>query len=634
MQEAQIRPLLDEAVGRGASADQVRQLYQRLQVSQPMQAAPTQDASDESLGGIAMKMIKPALGIGLQAQGVNPNDATTAPLTDAAHGIVGGLGVTALGRGLTMLPYGPAKAVGGALSVAPMLNAMSGATGEMARGADERIGGGPIEQFLASMAGGLGPSAVSGVKSGIGSLFSRFTQAPEAIAPQAENLAAKNIADVLSRDKLDLNAIPPDQNLLQSGGKAATSRAEAIATRGNTGGDLLADYAVQQRAELPNDLSSALGGTFKEANYPALLEAIKTKAKTEAQPAYDAAYSALTKVNDDQINQALDRAVSAGDWPVLASEARKLAAYEGKKLGNIDVTGTIRSFSTQDLDYMTRALRNLGQGTEGMGAFGNKTPLGAMRANTAGSIRDRLKELNPKFAEATQNYADDIALHGAAETGKQANLFGSNWKQAVSDYADLSSNEKLAWRIGQAENLQSMIANNPGAALSRFNSPQFAKAMRTFYSPEEYDALLSNVQQAAKGNKQVQQITGNSRTATRALQQASDQADNGLSESLIRSGPKGAAKDWVVNNLVNKFSNTPVRQSADQQVAETLLSTPFNLASREASGDLPTVLRNALANRPLSLPEVARQIQLQRFLGGGKLSPAVNYLLYNNAGEQ
>lgn len=418
--------------------------------------------------------------------------------------------------------------------------------------------------------------------------------------PPAEKLAAKNIADVLSRDKLDVSNIPVDQNILQAGGNAAASRAEAITTRGSEGSDLMTDYAVKQRVDLPKDLSDTLGKPFAETNYPGLLEAIKNKARTEAGPAYDTAYSALTKINDPQINQALDRSVAAGDWPVLTSEAKKLAAYEGKTLGNIDATGMARSYSTQDLDYMTRALRNLGQGTEGMGAFGNKTPLGAMRANNAGLIRDRLKTLNPDFSTATEQYAGDIAIHEAAQNGKQANLLGNNWKQYVSDYSKLGPSEKAAWRVGQAENLQTMIANNPGAALTRMNSPQFAKVMQNFYSPSEYKSLIENSQQLSKEQNQIRQITGNSRTATRALQQLNDKMDDGsIVESVIRSGPRKMAKDFITDKIVNRFSNGPRRQAADAQIARTLLSSPFQLSSQQTGGFMPQMMQSALSGNPL-----------------------------------
>ncbi len=453
------------------------------------------------------------------------------------------------------------------------------------------------------------------------------------------NLAAKNIADVVNRDNINVSNIPVDQNLLQAGGKAATARAESIVTRGNQAGDLITDYAVNRKTQLPADLSDALGKTFTEGNYPALLDAIKQNAKTNAQPAYQTAYDALTKINDPQINQALDRISSAGDWPVLTNEANKMAAYEGQNLGNIDATGVARSYSTKDLDYMTRALRNLGQGTEGMGAFGNKTPLGAMRSNTAGFIRDRLKELNPDFATATDQYAGDIALHDAAEAGKQANIFGMNWKSAVNDYNDLSPNEQMAWRLGQAENLQTAIRNNPGAALTRMNSPQFAKVMQNFYSPNEYQSLMGGLGQLAKEANQTRQITGNSRTATRAIQQAGDQADaSNIMEDMVRNGPKKTLKDVFIDNLANKLFNTPVRQNADQMVAQTMLSTPFQMAGQQAAGSMNPMIEAALMGRtgnPINYNSINNfNASRNGVLNNNYLTPFSNYLLTNQGSNQ
>jgi hypothetical protein len=456
---------------------------------------------------------------------------------------------------------------------------------------------------LGAMVGGIlgtaAPAALGATGEVMSPLMQRF-MSQQKLNSASGDLAAKNLTDVMSRDRIDVSKIPLDQNVLQSGGKAATARAEAIATRGGQGGDMIADYAAKQRTQLPNDLSEALGGNFAEKNYPALLDAIKQRAKADAGPLYDTAYANLDKINDPQINQALDRAVAAGDWPVLSSEAKKLAAYEGNVLGNIDATGAIRSFSTKDLDYMTRALRNLGQGTEGMGAFGNKTPLGAMRSNTAGEIRSRLKDLNPDFATATDRYAGEIALHDAAQEGKAANLLGNNWKQALVDYNKMGQSEKTAWRVGQAENLQTMIANNPGAALTRMNSPQFKKVMQNFYSPSEYDSLMGSVQQLAKENGQIRQITGNSRTAARAVQQAGDKMDeNGLAESVINNGPKGAIAEFLKKQVLDKFTNTPIRQGADAQVARGMLSSPFQLAGQNVGGQMQPQVMAALSGNPM-----------------------------------
>lgn len=488
--------------------------------------------------------------------------------------------------------------------------------------------------LLGGVAGGALGSILPPVLGAGGSILSRIVQNPEQMQSMAGDLAGENISKALSRDNLSVGDIPVDQNLLQAGGKGVTARAEAIATRGGEGGDILSNYAVNQKAGLPTDLSEALGKNFQESNYPALLDAIKLKAKTEAGPAYDAAYNAAPKINDPQINQALDRAVAAGDWPVLTSEARKLAAYEGNDLGNIDATGTIRSFSTKDLDYMTRALRNLGQGTEGMGAMGNFTPLGGMRASTAGAIRDRLKVINPAFGDATSQYAGDIAMHDAAQAGKQTNLFGMGWKQAVNDYQKLSPAEQNAWRIGQAENLQTMIANNPSAMLTRMNSPQFSKVMNNFYSPSEYSALMGNVQQLAKQRAQIGQITGNSRTMTRAMQQAADKEDDPyLAESVIRKGPYDTAKDFVTDQLVNRVLNTPVRQSADRMTAQALTSSPFQLASQSTGGFMNPSVESALTGQTSqqTSPYLNQILQGQSpNIRGMYQAPLINYIMSGN----
>lgn len=654
MDETQMRSLLDEAVSRGATADQVRELHGRLQGQTQIAQNPNAPSALSSLNtsmqnAASFGLAGPIEGLANAAAGklkgyFNGQDTSFSDLYNQgreryAQNLAAGEKENPISSGIgTVAGALGSIPVGSAIKSAPTImgkvaNYITGNTipgmalgtasgfGNTNGDIDNQIKGAGIGMGIGGVLGTALPATLSLGGKALSPLMQLFNKNTEAVTPDATRIAAKNIMDLMRRDNLDVANMPLDQNLLQSGGNAATGRAEAISTRGSQGADMLKKYADQQSLQLPNDLSEALGAPFAERNYPALLDAIKEKARTEAGPAYDAAYDAVTKINDPQINQTLDRAVAAGDWNVLASEARKLAAYEGRKLGNLDATGTIRSFSTQDLDYMTRALRNLGQGTEGMGAFGNRTPLGAMRANNAGAIRQRLKEINPLFGEATQQYAGDIAMHDAAQLGKSANLMTNNWKQAVADYNALGPAEQQAWRVGQAENLQTMIANNPRTALSRMNSPQFSKVMKNFYSPEEYNALMGTVKQLAKEGEQTTQITRNSRTAMRGVQQMDDKADeNLLMEQFLARGAKGTAKDFITQQVLNRFVNTPVRQNADRMVAQTLLSSPFEMAGREAGGNVPPAISAALSNNPFLQEVLLKRLQGPRFMYSAPIS--------------
>ncbi|MDE2099131.1 MAG: hypothetical protein KGL39_17890 [Patescibacteria group bacterium] len=437
----------------------------------------------------------------------------------------------------------------------------------------------PLVAPVIGAAGNLIGKGVSGVTNAL----------TKSVPEKAENVAATQLRNALQRDQINLQNLPVDQTLLQAGDNGIQARAEAIAQRNNPAADQLADYAVQRKLALPNEISDSINGQFPETNFPKMLEGIKQQAYANAKPAYEAAYEANTRINDPQINDLLDQVVNAGDWSVLKNEAQKIAAYDGRKLGNIDATGMARSYSTEDLDYMTRALRNLGQSTEGMGAFGGKTPLGAQRLNTAMAIRGRLAEINPAFGDATQRYADDVAIKNAAEEGKSANLFGNNWKSAVYDYNQLpNKTTKAAWRLGQAENLQTQIARNPSAALRQFNSPQFQKVMRTFYSPQELADVTDTLNGLLSEQQGLSKILGNSRTALRAGQQADDAALVGehpasVAMDVATKGPRGALMSRAADYIGNKFTNSPVQQKADQLVTQQLLATPFDRAGWEAT---------------------------------------------------
>lgn len=580
------------------------------------------------------------LGAGLATSAVAPTlkvakGATTLGtlLRDAGVGAVNGLG------------YGAAYGLG-----------QGDATKTDEQSQEERLGNaGKLGSLSAAIGAAIpGIAQITPMASKLAGLVGSGLKAVVGAEVPPETIAAKQLSNLMQRDNLSFGDIPVNQNLLQAGGRAATARAEAITTRGNQPADNIVNFADQRKLELPTELSDFLGKKFEDTNYPAMLDAIKQKAYAEAEPGYEAAYNAVTRINDPQINQNLTNIAAAGDWPVLSNEARKMAAYEGRTLPTLEdieksgkpvisessIIGTdgqpIKkvtfnpdvNFSTQDLDYMTRALRNLGQATEGMGAMGGRTPIGAMRQNNAMAIRSRLGELNPAFKDVTSQYADDVGIYKAAQEGKSVNLMGSNAKQAIYDYQNLSSPmAQKAWRLGQAENLQNMIARNPQAALRQFNTPQFKKVMQNFYSDAEYQTLIDKLTDRASEAAKLQQITGNSRTAARQIQQTDDAslAENAPAgefvNDLMRSGVHHTAINYVADMIGKKLFNTP---NTDKIMSNLLLSTPFNMASQAATGQMPHQILAELLKTPNQNGPTKSAAALAAALQSYRLGQSVN----------
>lgn len=446
---------------------------------------------------------------------------------------------------------------------------------------------------------------------------------------KVDRISAKQLNKIAGRDNANLSNLGADESLLSNAGRGAINRAESIVTRDNHAADKIANYAQGRKAELPSNLGAMISKSFPEVNYPLTLEKIATQAKTDAAPAYQAAYDMVKSIDDPQIKAAFQRVINAGDKGLLVNQAKKVAAYRGGSVTNISdalspekVVSKVQNdplrsalgfpaktteevikppnLSTQDVDNMTRVLRDMGKYTEGAGMFGGKTAVGSARYSAAMNIRARLKEINPAFGKVTSKIADDQAVYDAAMDGKSANLFGSNWKSIISDYNKLPKAAKQGWRIGQAENLHTKINSNPQAALRQFNSPQFQKVMGSFYSPEEMTALTDSL--AAKANEMggYQRILGNSRTQGRAVQQAEDKAmlQDDLRQAIVdaaKSGPWGALKKGAGDFLEKKLLNTPTQQRVDDKLAGILTAKPFQLGNMESVGNASPAIRNALA---------------------------------------
>lgn len=552
--------------------------------------------------------------------------------------------VTLGGRALSMFPHPLAKVVGGAISSQPVLNLLSGATGEAARSSTEQLGGGGLEQFGASILGGLSPFGISSAVKSIPSALAKVgAKSTVQGITASEKLATKQLGEAFSRDADVLSGLSPEQSILQKAGTGITGRAETIMTRGGEASDTLAKYVSERQGQLPTELSEFLGKKFQAHDLPKIRATLQETAKSMAKEGYQKAYDFAPKINNPEINEILDRIVAAGDWPKATEIAKRLAAYEGRKFGTPDATGTSFSMSTQDLDYLTRALRDKGWATEGTGGFGGFTAEGKARANAAGRIRDILKEQNPAFRDVTKKYGDALSLDEAADIGKKTNLFGSNWKQAVSDYKQMTPYEQQMWRLGQAENLQTKIDSNPFSALRQFNTPQFKKVMKNFYSEKELDALTKKLASRALEQSSLQKITGSSRTAARGMQQADDLAQNSELGTLAMDALSGG-KAGIVKNVMNrakpilekKFGIGMTQKNADNLISEIITNPVITLAIKETTGkpnELTRVIRGALAT---SQGKSALQRAIKR--GAFDANPAaltlINTMISSNVGEK
>lgn len=520
------------------------------------------------------------------------------------------------------------KAYNNAKTMAP-LGALYGAGEQDAYSQDsERLGNAALGAAGVGTFGAALPFAAKAI-SGTGGLIKGGYNAIKSIVtnPTAEEVAGKYLAEVLRRSKVNVQDAPVGKNLLQYGGKGAVDSAESIFTRGGDAGERIEQYSEGRTASLPNELAAYLKEKFAPVkNLPEMLSEMKSKVYERARPAYSAAYDYAPALNDAQINQGLDRISSAGYWNPLTRDARSLAALEGETLGNIDATGLIRSFSTKDLDYMTRALRNLGKSTEGQGAMGGNTEIGAKLKSAAMSIRSRLGELNPKFGEAVKQYGDDVSIYNAAEAGQDANLFGSNWKSDVFDYNRLNDTAKQVWRLGQAEKLQNMIDRNPNAALRQFNSRQFNNAMKEFYEPEAAATLQEQMAARLKEVKDLQRVTSNSRTEGRRIQQQLDNelAGGGLNAFAADVAEHGSNAFFkrIMKSVSNALNNTPKMQQADNLVTRELLSTPFNVAAGEATGQIPPEMLAQYLRKPKA---GFQPLQYIPQLGNGNIYPLLAY---------
>ncbi len=406
----------------------------------------------------------------------------------------------------------------------------------------------------------------------MGAEIYRTTPADAAAADYMQGkLKGESIDDLLARIKSGSDDTP--LMLAEKGGTDLSGAAEGLAQRPGKQADFAGKVIGTRQALQQDRLGGILDEHFPNVSQSQLEEQIGKITKEKARPLYDAAYAANTKIADPEIDKIFDSVSNAGDWGTLTNTARKIAAYEGRTLGNLDrETGAATSWSTQDLDYMSRALRELGRGTIGQGTFGGMTALGRLQNQAAEGIRSRLKTLNPDFGQATQTFADGATLNDALQTGATFDRMSTD--SFKSEFKDLPDNAKEAFKIGMGNRIRDILETNADnqttqALKGRLLSKQVKENIKAVLGPEEFQALQEKLQPELVMQQAPRKFLQGSPTARRQAYQSdfNDQAASSLFDLapvVTSGGNPNSVMNWIGKQV-------QTAKGPRQEIAEQLL---------------------------------------------------------------
>jgi len=342
-----------------------------------------------------------------------------------------------------MAPLGMTAAGARALGVAPGQGLLSrglwgGGSGMAISGADSLARGNDLTTAgLTALGGGLIGAGGGAMAPYLGAAVSKAGQVGRkalGLAPAAGDVGiSRPAADILTRAMNADNTLGNQAavNMSQAGPRAMMADAgpntmsllDTAIQRSGPGSRVALDAVERRAAGANSDIVEALNAGLGN---PEGVYTATNALRTGSAPARDAAYRAAYASPIDYSSDA-GRSIESlmGRVPQSAiNAANNLMKVEGSTsrqiMAQIADDGSVRFVempSVEQLDYITRALNTVAQGTEGSGALGGMTDVGRAYRNLARDIRGATKEAAPAYANALETAATPIQQREALEFG-------------------------------------------------------------------------------------------------------------------------------------------------------------------------------------------------------------------------
>lgn len=336
-----------------------------------------------------------------------------------------------------------------------------------------------------------------------------------------------------------------------------------------------------------------------------LVDEIRTGTSAGRSATYDAAYAApidYASGNGRAIEQLLNRVPDSA-----IRRANELMRIRGEQsaqiMAQIADDGTVtfqRMPDVRQLDYITRALRDVASESDGAGRLGGQTAMGSSIEGLARNIRNQMRAAVPEYGAALDAGADAIGRRNAVENGYDFLRSSTTRGQAAEMIASAGESEasKQALREGVRSYIDDVTANvsrtmtdpnidaREGMKILRDLSSRSSREKLRALLGSEADTLLSQVDEAATGYELRAAIARNSQTAARQANAESIGAvtDQGILGQLTRGEAVDSAKMVVQGITGNTVEAQAVRDAGlYEDIARVLVETRGSRAQRALS---------------------------------------------------
>lgn len=522
---------------------------------------------------------------------------------------------------------GLASGVGIAGAVAPALSGFSRAAalgtgfggGAVAGAADGYTRGeGTTDRFNQALLGGAigggvgaaAPVIAKGVGTGINALVDMLSTNKSIRGMGMDRPSADVLSRVLQSDgsfgsqgAARIRAAGPDAMIADAGPSAAGLLDTAIQRSGPAASAGI--KAIEERAgraaqnvtgALDTHLGMPVGVTSEQA---AIRDATAAARRSAYKAAYDTPidYAAPEARRVQELLQRVPANVIAEANSLMKLKGEQSAQIMAKIADNGAVTYE-RLPDVRQLDYITRALRQVASTSEGTGALGAQTPKGAALEALAGKIRGSMRELVPLYGRALDTAADPIERRQALLFGEKLLSRGVTRDEVEATVAGYSKAEREAAKQGIRAQIDEAVSNvkktqtDPNmdarqaiAALRDLSSDAARQKISAVIGDDGAKAMFGKLDEAARAFELRAATATNSKTFAR---QATDEivsdmtepgalstlaqgspvkAGRALLQTLMANGPEAqvARKDAIYGNVVSALTQARGPQ------AETLL---------------------------------------------------------------
>jgi len=432
--------------------------------------------------------------------------AIKAPVDAAMGEAVPGLVKTALKGGLAGAGYGAAYGAGSGNAFA-----------DPGQSAWERLGNTIFGASVGVPLGAAAGAAGYGIAKGLTPKSPQLSVGQDPVSPEA----AQVLSSVMKRDE-PLTAQEMAAELSSNRGQSMTPAdvagpnmktvLEGLSQRPGEAMSTAERFLNQRNQTAPTRLNEIIEKYIGPLDYwGRRAEQLQKLSAPEIKQAYEDAYDAVPSIDHPKILQIINNLRNTGTGASAWKNAAEAAALEGRSLGTLDEMGQVRNMSTYGVDLLKKELDTQINAEATAGNFNRMSGRGAAILGQKSKMVAELDQLNPAYAAARGQYADEASLISAADMGYRDLWSVPKTGKMISTYENMSGAEQEAFRAGVARKLQefgrSQAGDNPMAnaanpAKNIINNPKTREILSNFFGDDtaKFESFIKQLK--AQGNMQ------------------------------------------------------------------------------------------------------------------------------------